>query len=514
MNKALEPESLENSPKLAQKVAESIERDIVRLGWPVGRSLGSEAELVARYGVGRWVMREAINIVAADGLLELRRGRSGGLFVAAPAEDAVITMLQNYMELSQVKIADVIAARTVVESLAVRLAAERIDLDRADELRRRAGNSERATVDGNELLRDIFAITGNLALYVFGCALSNTLQSLLHRQGFDDRGGHYRQAFSEMRHAQVEAIIAADAETGIAIQRRCDERWQELARSLARKKTARARSQTSGAKASDILIGQLLDDIAAHEWQENFNLGSEPELLSRFGVSRETLREAVRRLERHGIVQMRLGRGTTGGLRIAKPNPTATVKSAALYLKYTKLPVDAVYEMQIALDLAAISHLIALPDTQRQVIGDELNQFNSVLPVATVTAFEANLYAFYLHLSSRCGNPVIDLFIRIMASLITIEPADGRAAVSVDTVSTAQTAAQRLTAAITKDDSTTARRCLLEIRRISTMLKPHERSAEDIVRREFHNQWSERAFMPVSKKDGPHRSKSPETGHE
>lgn len=476
---------MENSPKLAQKVAELIERDIVRLGWPVGRSLGSEAELAARYGVGRWVMREAINIVAADGLLELRRGRSGGLFVAAPAEDAVITMLQNYMELAQADIADVIAARAVVERLAVRLAAERIDLDRADVLRRRALKSAPATMDENGLLGDIFAVTGNLALYVFGCALANTAQGLLQGRGHTDRRGEYRNAFSELRRAQVEAVVAADSETGAAIQRQCDERWRELARSLARKKTVRARSQTSGAKASDMLIGQLLDDIAAHDWQENFNLGGESELLSRFGVSRETLREAVRRLERHGIVQMRLGRGTSGGLRIGKANPVATAKSAALYLKYTKLPIDAVYEMQIALDLAVVSHLVALPEAQRKVVCDELHQLGTIVPLATVPIFEAYMYAFYLHLSKRCGNAVLDLFIRILASLITIEPADAQTAVSAEVIASACMATQRLTEAIAVADEAMARRCMLEARRISTLLKPHERSAEDIVIRKF-----------------------------
>ena len=36
--------------KLAERVAESLQRDIAAIGWPVGRVFGSEAQLMERYG--------------------------------------------------------------------------------------------------------------------------------------------------------------------------------------------------------------------------------------------------------------------------------------------------------------------------------------------------------------------------------------------------------------------------------------------------------------------------------
>ncbi|MGV7767469.1 GntR family transcriptional regulator, partial [Mycobacterium kansasii] len=49
--------------KRAAKIARRIEEDIVRRGWAVGESLGSEAALQQRYGVSRSVLREAVRLV-------------------------------------------------------------------------------------------------------------------------------------------------------------------------------------------------------------------------------------------------------------------------------------------------------------------------------------------------------------------------------------------------------------------------------------------------------------------
>ena len=55
--------------KLASQVARGIEADVVRQGWPVGRSLGSEMELRERFGVSRSVLREAVRLVAVPAAL-------------------------------------------------------------------------------------------------------------------------------------------------------------------------------------------------------------------------------------------------------------------------------------------------------------------------------------------------------------------------------------------------------------------------------------------------------------
>src|SRR5438128_10233608 len=67
--------------KLAAQVARRIENDIIDAGWPVGAVLGSESELLERYGVSRAVLREAVRLVEHHPVAVMRRGPGGGLVV-------------------------------------------------------------------------------------------------------------------------------------------------------------------------------------------------------------------------------------------------------------------------------------------------------------------------------------------------------------------------------------------------------------------------------------------------
>src|ERR1700722_20641397 len=78
------------SPKLAEKVASDIEREILAAGWPVGAIVGSEKELLDKHGVSRAVLREAIRLLEHHMIATLRSGPGGGLIVTAP-DPAVVT---------------------------------------------------------------------------------------------------------------------------------------------------------------------------------------------------------------------------------------------------------------------------------------------------------------------------------------------------------------------------------------------------------------------------------------
>ena len=84
------PERPGRGRKLGEQLAERVEEEIIASGWPVGKVLGSEAELIERYGVSRAVFREAMRIVDHHGVAEMRRGPGGGLVVVAPKADAAV----------------------------------------------------------------------------------------------------------------------------------------------------------------------------------------------------------------------------------------------------------------------------------------------------------------------------------------------------------------------------------------------------------------------------------------
>jgi DNA-binding GntR family transcriptional regulator len=83
-----------DSGTLAHEVVSAVEIQFLQRGWPVGEPLGALAQVQKDLGLGRPACREAITILEARGVLDVRRGPGGGVFVAAPtAEDVVEAML-------------------------------------------------------------------------------------------------------------------------------------------------------------------------------------------------------------------------------------------------------------------------------------------------------------------------------------------------------------------------------------------------------------------------------------
>src|SRR3954468_1140948 len=109
--------------KLAAQVARHIEAEVVRRGWPVGASLGSEPELRARHGVSRSVLREAVRLVEHHQVARMRRGPNGGLFVVAPDAGPAARAMAIYLEYVGTSVEELVQARRLLEPLAAGLAA-------------------------------------------------------------------------------------------------------------------------------------------------------------------------------------------------------------------------------------------------------------------------------------------------------------------------------------------------------------------------------------------------------
>jgi DNA-binding FadR family transcriptional regulator len=100
-----------------------------------GQRLPAERELAARLGVSRTTVRDALARVVASGLLEVRRGRSGGAFVrhpwAADSARAVRSTLGTRWE----ELQSAFDMRLLTEALVARTAAERRDAEDVIEIR-------------------------------------------------------------------------------------------------------------------------------------------------------------------------------------------------------------------------------------------------------------------------------------------------------------------------------------------------------------------------------------------
>jgi DNA-binding FadR family transcriptional regulator len=121
---------------VAERLARQISDEIVRQGWPVGDAIGSEAQLMARYGVGRYAIRETVRILENNGVARRRPGPGGGLIVTAPQPDAILQATRLFLDHRGVTPAHLIEAWTALEVAAVGDVATTIDVDGIERLRR------------------------------------------------------------------------------------------------------------------------------------------------------------------------------------------------------------------------------------------------------------------------------------------------------------------------------------------------------------------------------------------
>jgi DNA-binding FadR family transcriptional regulator len=84
----------------AHDAVSSVEIHLLQQHWPVGEALGALPDVQKDLGLGRPACREALIILEARGLLDVRRGPGGGLFVAAPTAEDVVGAMLMYLTLS------------------------------------------------------------------------------------------------------------------------------------------------------------------------------------------------------------------------------------------------------------------------------------------------------------------------------------------------------------------------------------------------------------------------------
>ncbi|WP_241840289.1 FadR/GntR family transcriptional regulator [Frankia sp. CcI49] len=94
-------------------------------------------------------------------------------------------------------------------------------------------------------------------------------------------------------------------------------------------------------KTADLIAARLRRQIIKGELQEGESLPPESALMTQFGVSRPTLREAFRVLEAESLISIR--RGSHGGARVHAPDNAIAARYAGLVLEYHGTTVGDVY---------------------------------------------------------------------------------------------------------------------------------------------------------------------------
>jgi DNA-binding FadR family transcriptional regulator len=164
---------------MPQVLSDDIRRQIIEGALNPGDPLPAEKDLMQQYGVSRPTLREALRVLAAESLIETRRGGNGGARVREPDPGVVIRQAGLLLQLSGGTIGDVYLVRRLVEPPAARLLAEHQDAAAIDALE---GLIEAARAVGDDpdewvlaagaFHREIVELCGNVALALIGRMLS------------------------------------------------------------------------------------------------------------------------------------------------------------------------------------------------------------------------------------------------------------------------------------------------------------------------------------------------------
>lgn len=406
----------------AALIAQRIEKDILAAERQVGSVIGSERDLLDRYGVSRAVLREAVRLVEHHGLAVARPGPNGGLVTTEPQVLPTVLAFVVYLEHVGTTLDDLFSARLALEPLAASLTAESLTESGIAVLRKAladeiaAHQSDQRSAIGDRLHLAIAKLTGNAALHLFIESL--TWLTTRFAEHFSAPPPSVRASADLVEHdhkAIVDAIIAGN--NGLA-GLRTTEHLASIAsairaRQLEGTQYNAARSSRPEGKRAEVLAYLIREDIIRRGWIVGEVLGSEADLIEQYNVSRAVLREAARLLAHHGVAEMR--RGPNGGLVVTEPDPTASIETMALYLAYWGISAEDLGIARDSVELACLDLLV--------------NRINDgIVPAETLKMLRHQQVvlssgrwheAFDLHveLPQLCGNPVLALFAAVLSEI-------------------------------------------------------------------------------------------------
>ncbi len=136
MNKRATFSTIGKREPLSKVVASRIEEAIHSRILKSGDRLASELELTTQFDVSRTVVREALRMLSARGIVAIEKGK--GIFVKGFSAESVVEPLHSYLKFSVPKdyALDVIRARQVIEPAIAYVAATEHTADDASKLKK------------------------------------------------------------------------------------------------------------------------------------------------------------------------------------------------------------------------------------------------------------------------------------------------------------------------------------------------------------------------------------------
>lgn len=404
--------------KLASWTAERIIADVIDMDWPVGEVLGSEAQLVERYGISRAVFREAVRLIEHQHVARMRRGPGGGLVVDEPDVDAVISAVILYLLRVNATLDEVFDARIVVEEIVAELAPGRVTDGDIGAIRSQLADEASGLSHNHRLLHAQLArATRNPVLDLFVETLNRV--STFY---FSDPNALPTPVFSESRnaHGRIAAAVVSN-KPGLARDRMRRHLLAEAEFIRGQPATVQtldpsvALNGSAKSKRAEAVARTIFADMIGAGLAPGAFVGSESALMTKHAVSRSILREAIRILEYHDIVLMR--RGPHGGLFVAPPSAAAVTDIVAIYLRRRGISPEQLAEVRVGIELAIIDRVSTPLETGDAELIKQCLELEADVGAVRTFSLGNDLHAL---LASLAGNRALELVHRVTLRLAAV----------------------------------------------------------------------------------------------
>lgn len=173
-------------------------------------------------------------------------------------------------------------------------------------------------------------------------------------------------------------------------------------------------------RASELVADRLRSLIVMGKVATGDSLPSEKELVNQLGVSRATLREALRMLETEGLIATRPG--PKGGIVVLRPDAANLTRSLALLLQLEETPFEIIFEARRLLEPLCAS-LAAERATPTEI--ERLRQQIEIMrqSVGEVSNYVAAQLSFHLTVINAAHNDVLQLYTISVGEIISNQTA-------------------------------------------------------------------------------------------
>jgi GntR family transcriptional repressor for pyruvate dehydrogenase complex len=174
-------------------------------------------------------------------------------------------------------------------------------------------------------------------------------------------------------------------------------------------------------KTAELIADQLRGDIVRGVLKTGDTLPTEVILGKQFGVSRPTLREAIRILENESLIVAR--RGSRGGVVVSAPDIAVAAKDFGLLLQMSDTTLADVYQARTVVEPSA-ARMLAARRTAQDI--DDLNASVGALAVlvndgaesADLREWSNAAYRFHDLIMERSGNQTLAIFSGVLREVV------------------------------------------------------------------------------------------------